>query len=85
MALAASGGGKRRAAPAREQAEPVVQTRGELLDRNRPQAGGRQLDRQRDAIESLACLGHGCCVRAGQSEARPVQTRALDEQADRLG
>ena len=60
-------------AAARQQPEAVVQPGRDLLHRQRPHPGRRQLDRQGDAVQPAADLGHRGRVRArrGRSRARP--------------
>ena len=48
---------QRRARPAGEQAEPIVEPGGDLRDRERPGAGGRQLDGERQPVEAGADVG----------------------------
>ncbi len=45
---------QRRASPAGQEPEPIVETVRELLHGDHPHPGGRQLDRQREAIEAGA-------------------------------
>ena len=49
--------GQRGARPAGEQAEPVVEPGGDLRDRERPGAGGGQLDGERQPVEPGADVG----------------------------
>ena len=76
---------QRGAAAAREQLECVVQPAGDLLRRQHAHARGGQLDRERDAVEATADLGHRVAVRLGERERGQRRVRPLDEQLDRLG
>ena len=49
--------GQRGARPTGEQAEPIVEPGGDLGDRERPGAGGRQLDGERQTVEPGADVG----------------------------
>ena len=67
--------GQRRARPAGQQPEPIVQPGGDLGDRERPGAGGRQLDGERQTVESGADVGDRRVVRRRRARAarrRPV-------------
>src|ERR1043165_9397745 len=46
--------------PAGEQAEPVFQTSGDLLDRERAGARGGELDCERESVEAAADVGDHC-------------------------
>ena len=56
----------------------------DLFHRQRADAGGGQLDRQRHAVEPLADLGHGGGVVVGDGEVRANPAGAVDEEFDRL-
>ena len=71
---------ERRPAAAGQQAEAVVEPRGDLLDGERPHARGGQLDRQRDAVQPLADLGHRRRVRIRQGEVGLHRGGPVDEE-----
>ena len=71
--------GQRRPAPAGEQAEPVVQAVGELLDGQRAQPRRGELDRQRHAVEAArtaATTAARFSVGDARSPARPRRARS---------
>ena len=76
---------QRRAAPRGEQAEGVVEAVRDLLGRQHAHARRGELDRERDAVEPPADLGHGRRVARRQRERRRRGLRPLDEQLHRLG
>ena len=59
---------QRGAAAAGQQPEAVVQPRGDLLRRKHLDARGRQLDRQRDAVQPVADLRDGGRIGVRQRE-----------------
>ena len=63
--------GQGRARPARQQAEPIVEPRGDLGERERPGTGRRQLDRQRQPVEPSADLGDDTRRRPARSARQP--------------
>ncbi len=69
--------GGRAAARHRQQAEPLVEPRDDLGRRHRARAAGRELDRQRQAVQPPAQLAD--CGEVDDSVRRP---RAVDEQVD---
>ena len=76
---------QRTARAAGEQVEAVGEPGGDVLDRQDPHARGRELDRERDAVEVLADLGDVRRVLVGDREVRPDLRGALDEQAHGVG
>ena len=79
-AVALDGG----SAPAGEEPESLVEQPGDLGRRHGDDPRGRQLDRERDAVESPAHLGHGLRVRCVDDEAGSGSFRTLAEQAARV-
>ena len=63
-----------------QQSEPVVETSGDLLDRERPNAGCGELDGQRDSVEPAAQLGDRRGVGVGQIERRLDGPSSFHEQ-----
>jgi hypothetical protein len=63
----------------------LPQERPQRVHRERPQPGGGQLQRQREAVEAGADLDHGLPVRLGEGEARVGGACPVDEQRDRIG
>ena len=61
---------ERRAGAARQQAEAVAQPGGELLGPQQPDARGRELDGQREAVQPGADLDRRGRVLVGQRERR---------------
>ena len=68
------------AGTAAQQAEPVVEPVAQHLRREQREAGGRELDRQRQAIEPAADLRDGGGVVVRQLEVRVDDAGAVDEQ-----
>ncbi len=66
-----------------QQAEPIVQPRGDLLDRQGAHARRGQLDRQRDPLQAAADLGHRGRIRLAHAEADPGRPGAVQEQPTR--
>ena len=77
------GDGRSRAAG--EQTESVLQPRLDLLRRQDDDAGGRQLDGERNPIETPADPGDGVGVVRRRCEGRIDGARALDEELCSLG
>jgi hypothetical protein len=75
---------QRRTAAAAEQTEDVVQAPRDLLGGYHPDAGGGQLDRQRDAVEPAADLRDRGAVRLAEAEGGEHGARAVDEELHRL-
>ena len=75
--------GRSRAPPARS-AEAVLEPAEHRLRREDSDARRRQLDGQRQAVESHADLGHGRRVLVGDLEVGLHRAGALDEERDRL-
>ena len=73
--------GKRRPGAASQQRKPVTQAFGELLNGERPGAGGGQLERQGDAVQAPADPGDCRSVLARYGDAGVDGPGALDEQA----
>ena len=71
---------QRRPVAGGQQPEPVIQPRRQLLHRQRPQPGRRQLDRQRHPVQPPADPRHQRGVVAGDHEPRPDRRRPLGEQ-----
>ena len=71
---------QRRARAAGQQPEPVVQAGEDLVGRERTRAGGRQLDRQRQAVEAGADLADRPGEVVGELEASTGGRRSGDEQ-----
>ena len=71
-------------APSDEQMETVVETLDQLIEAKRAKPHGRELDRQRDAVEATRQLDHGGLVVRGHLEGSAGLSRALDEQGDGL-
>ena len=76
--------GEDRRAPASQQAEPVVESRRDLLDRQHPGPRGRELEGQGDAVQLLADQPHRGSVVGGQGEGWLGGARPLDKEAHRL-
>ncbi|GAA1688101.1 hypothetical protein GCM10009733_100900 [Nonomuraea maheshkhaliensis] len=76
--------GQRGAAAPGEQPEPVVEAFEDLLGGQHPRPDRGQLDRQRQAVEAAAQVGHGGLVGRGQLERAGACRGPLGEQADRL-
>jgi hypothetical protein len=74
---------QRRAAPAREHGERVVEARGHLFDAEHPHGGGGQLEREGEPVEAGADGAHRRRVLRGEREARARGARAGDEQLHR--
>ena len=64
-----------------QQPEGVSEPGGDLVDLEHAQPRGRELDRQRDAVQPGADLRHRRRVRRGQRELRVDRPGALDEEA----
>jgi hypothetical protein len=76
---------RQRGAPAaREQGERVVEARGQPLDAEHREHGGRELEGERQAVEARADGGHGRRRALGEGEAGAHRARPLDEQLHRL-
>ena len=75
----------RRAARCCDVLQVIVQPGVDLLDRERRQSSGGQLERERNAIESDAHLGNDAGVGPGHGEGRLDGNRARDEQPHRVG
>ena len=71
------------AGTAAQQSEPVVEPVAEHVWREQGEAGGRELDRERQAVEPAADLRDGGGVVVGQREIRVDDARAVDEQSRR--
>ena len=69
----------------REHRKRVDKPVGELGRRQRPAAGRRQLDRQRDAVQHAAHPSDGVRVARADHEAGRGQRRPVGEQPDRIG
>src|SRR5260370_17025331 len=65
-----------------EEAEPLVEIRGDVTRAHRRHARGRELDREWHSVKALADLGDGGCVRRIQREMAPPGDGAADEQPD---
>ena len=65
--------------------KPVLQPRLDLLRRQDDDAGGRQLDRERDSIESPANAADSVRALQGRSEGAVYGARTLDEKLRCLG
>ena len=65
--------------------ENVVETLGQLAERQHPHLGRGQLDRQRQAVEPPAYLHDGQGVVVGKPERRKHQLGAVLEEPDRVG
>ena len=81
---------QRRAPAARQQPEAIVQERRQPAHAEGVDAGSRELDRERDAVQPAADLGDERRIGIAQLEAVEDRRRALDEQlhrreAERLG
>ncbi len=74
----------RSAAPAGEQAEPFVEALCDLGGRHHPDAGGGQLDRERDAVEAPADLRDRLQVLGRSGEAATGVGGAIEEEAHRF-
>ena len=74
----------RRAAPAGEHPEPLVEPLEDLGRRDGPRPGRRQLDGERDAVETPAELDHGRRRCRVECELRPRRARPVHEQLDRV-
>jgi hypothetical protein len=71
--------GHRGPAPTGQQPEPVVQPRGDLLHRQRPDPGRRKLERQREPVELTTNLRDCGRVLLGHAERGHDGTRAHHE------
>jgi hypothetical protein len=71
-------------AAAGEQPEPLVQSFGDLRERHRGQARGRQLQRERHSVKATAERGDQRGGRCIEGEAGIVHLSALGEQPDRV-
>jgi len=65
-------------------AEPVIQPGGDLMNREDPQPGGGQLNRQSDAVQAATNLGNGFGVFCGEFEVGPDRSRSVQEESYRL-
>ncbi|OPZ86620.1 MAG: hypothetical protein BWY76_00859 [bacterium ADurb.Bin429] len=74
--------GKSAAIAARQQAEAVIQARGDLLERHGAHARGRQFNRQRDAVKVDAELRQRRRVSTRQFERGLHGKRAVHEETD---
>ncbi len=72
--------GQRRAAAAGQQAEPIVQPRRDLVWRQGSDPRCRELDRQRDAVQSQADLPDRVGVLLGEGKSREHRAAAVDEE-----
>jgi hypothetical protein len=72
------------APPAREDLEPLLQAREQRLRRDHLDAGGRELDRQRQPIKASADLGNDSSVFGGDSEISSHRASSLQKQVDSL-
>jgi hypothetical protein len=70
--------GQRGAAPAHQQAEAVLEPREQLVDRQEADAGGGQLDRQRDAVQAAAQLDDRARVLRGDGNRQLNNCAPLD-------
>ena len=68
---------------ARKQGQAALQPRQQADGREYRQAGGRELQRQRQPVQAAADLGHRRRVGFGQLKVGPGVTRAGDEEGDR--
>ena len=75
---------QRRPAPGRQDGEAIAQSLGDLSRRERPHAGGGELQRERHAVQPQADLGNRAGVGIAQLKARRDVARALAEQTNRL-
>ena len=75
---------RRRAGPAGQYREDVVQALRQLCGRQDPYPRGGQLDRQRQAVQATADLQDRGGVVVGDAERRPDQLGPLFEEADRV-
>ena len=75
----------RRARAARQQAEAIVEPFGELRDRERAHARGRQLERERDPVEPATDPRNRSGRARIEREVRVRRARALDEEPPRVG
>ena len=75
---------QRHAAAAGEQAEAMLQAAAQLLQRQRAQLHGGQLDRQRDAVQAPAQPDHVAAVGGGDGEAGRDRRGPLGEQLHRV-
>src|SRR6185369_16193238 len=66
-----------------QQRQAVLQPREQARRREHRQAGGRELERQRQPVQAAAYLGYGGCVGFGQLEAGLGVVSAGDEEGDR--
>ena len=73
--------GQRGARPAGQQAEPIVEPSGDLRERERPGAGGGQLDGERQPVEPGADVGDHLVVVVGELERRAGGLGPGDEEA----
>ena len=74
-----------RSAASRQEPEPIVQPRHDLLDAEEAHACRRQLDGERKAVEPPAELSDRRRILGCQGERRRHQPGALDEEPDGLG
>ena len=75
--------GREIARAAGQQRQPALQPAQHRLGRQQPDAGRRQLDRQRQAVQPGADLGHGRGVLVGQREVGPDRACSLRRRARR--
>src|SRR5204862_121587 len=68
-----------------EQGESIIQTTRDLVERQSTQAGSRQLDRKRDAVESAAHLAHERDVLGVETEGRAGSGGTIGEEPNGLG
>ncbi len=76
--------GWQRARPPAQQLQPTAQALQQRLRRQQPHPCGRQLDRQRQTVQTLADRTHRAGIGLGQAELPPGRLRALDKQPHRL-
>jgi hypothetical protein len=67
-----------------EQAETIVEARGDLFDGQPAHARRRELDRERDSLESVTDLRHSGRVVARDREVRSRPRRAVEEELHRV-
>jgi hypothetical protein len=70
-------------ASAPQQSELLVEQCCRALNAMRPDAGGSELERERDAIQSLADLGHDRCISIRELELMAAMGDLFDEQLHR--
>src|SRR5436305_652320 len=73
-----------RTTPARQETEPIVHGRRDLLGRQHPRPRRGELERQRDAVETEANLGNGGCSFVAHLKVRPRPPCSVDEESHSL-